>query len=115
MVTGYMSSAPLAIYFGSGLARLGRKVASYTEDSVPAKRAVFELTSNDLLVAFAFPRYPIALLNLTRDSPARIYRWHGVAARSFCRPVRVSDVRTVGGGGFPGAPQLSAGLDCGKL
>jgi len=71
VVAGYMSSAPLAIYLGLGLTRLGRKVTTYTEDSVPAKRAVFDLTSKDALIGFAFPRYPIALLNLMKIASSR--------------------------------------------
>src|SRR5262245_15376499 len=71
VVAGYMSSSPLAVYLGYGLNRLGRKVTTYTEDEVRAKRAVFDLTSKDLLVGIAFPRYPISLLNLLKIAASR--------------------------------------------
>jgi len=71
VVAGYMSSSPLATYLGYGLSRVGRKVATYTEDALPAKQAVFGLSSKDLLIGFAFPRYPIAILNLFQVASTR--------------------------------------------
>lgn len=66
VVAGFMSSAPLAQYFGYALQRLLRHVSTFTDDTVVARRTVFELTRGDLLVGFAFPRYPEAMVGMLK-------------------------------------------------
>jgi len=71
VVAGFMASSPLALYFGYALNRLLQNVATYTEDGLAATRTVFDLTKDDLLIAFAFPRYPVSLVNLAETAAAR--------------------------------------------
>jgi DNA-binding MurR/RpiR family transcriptional regulator len=66
VVAGFMASAPLAQHLGYTLNRALRNVAFFSEDGLPLKRAIFELGRKDLLIAFAFPRYPASLINAVK-------------------------------------------------
>jgi DNA-binding MurR/RpiR family transcriptional regulator len=70
VVAGFMSSAPLAQYFGYSLQRLLPHVALFTDATTAARRAVFDLTRADLLIAFCFPRYPESLVGLLKAASA---------------------------------------------
>lgn len=68
VVVGLMSSAPLALYCGYALQRLLRHVSTFTDDTISARRAVFDLTRADLFIGFAFPRYPSAMVSLLKSA-----------------------------------------------
>ncbi len=70
VVVGLMSSAPLALYCGYALQRLLRHVSTFTDDTMAARRAVFELGRTDLFIGFAFPRYPSAMVSLLKSAGA---------------------------------------------
>ncbi len=70
VVAGFMSSAPLAQYFGYSLQRLLRHVSTFTDQTTAARRAVFDLTRADLLIGFAFPRYPEGMVGLLKAASA---------------------------------------------
>jgi DNA-binding MurR/RpiR family transcriptional regulator len=67
VVAGFMSSSPLALYFGYALSRFLRNVSTFIDDGVAVKHAVSELSAKDLFICFAFPRYPAALVQLARS------------------------------------------------
>lgn len=71
VVVGVMASAPLALYFGYALNRVLRRVTTHTEDNLAAKRAICELDSKDLLIAFGFPRYPAAVIRFLKSGGER--------------------------------------------
>ncbi len=70
VVAGFMSSAPLAQYLGYSLQRLLRHVSTITDDTLAARRVVFDLTRADLLIGFAFPRYPEAIVGMLKAASA---------------------------------------------
>ena len=70
VVAGFMSSAPLAQYLGYSLQRLLHHVSTITEDTMAARRVVFDLTRADLLIGFAFPRYPEAMVGMLKAAAA---------------------------------------------
>lgn len=70
VVTGFMSSAALAAYLGYALNRILGNVDTVAEDTISGKGSIMNLSENDLLIGFGFPRYPVAIVNLFRVSPA---------------------------------------------
>lgn len=76
VVLGLMASSPLATYFGYQLNRVLRHVTALTEENLAAKRTICEMGPRDLLVAFGFARYPVAVLHLLKVAGERAaHRW----------------------------------------
>jgi DNA-binding MurR/RpiR family transcriptional regulator len=61
---GTRGSAFLALYLGYFLGKVKRNVSAVTSGSTTDYDRLLNLTGDDLVVAIAFPRYPIETLNL---------------------------------------------------